>query len=203
VVRTDVVTVSADTFPPVASFYITSSADLSHYVLHGGSISASNYSTPFGGSQGLLWNWSGPNGFSSTIQTPQADTVKGTYQLIVTEQRNGCKDTAYEAVNMTVLPLEQTGSNTIARSVQGAQSFYLAGSNFTGSVRLVVNANTADKATVAIYNTLGQVVYSKNIALQKGQNNIELPVSEYGQYKLKVVALYINNKLQFTQKAIF
>jgi len=67
----------------------------------------------------------------------------------------------------------------------------------------VVNTSTADKATVAIYSTLGQVVYSKNIALQKGQNNIELPVSEYGQYKLQVVALYVNNKLRFTQKAIF
>ena len=104
---------------------------------------------------------------------------------------------------MTVLPLEQTGSNTISRPVQGLQSFYLAGNNFTGKVRLVANTSTANNATVTIYNTLGQAVYSKNITLQKGQNNIELPVSDYGQYKLKVVALYINNKLRFTQKAIF
>jgi len=202
VVKTDVVTVAADTFPPVASFYMTSSADLSHYVLHGGSLSASNYSTPFGGSQGLLWNWSGPGGFSATIQTPQADTIKGTYQLIVTEKRNGCTDTAYNVMNLTVLS-EQTGSGTTPRRPQDVPSFYLAGNNFTGKVRLVVNTSTADKATVAIYSTLGQVVYSKNIALQKGQNNIELPVSEYGHYKLQVVALYVNNKLRFTQKAIF
>jgi len=202
VVKTDVVTVAADTFPPVASFYMTSSGDLSHYVLHGGSLSASNYSTPFGGSQGLLWNWSGPGGFSSTIQNPQADTVKGTYQLIVTEKRNGCTDTAYEVMNMTVLS-EPTGSGTALRPLQEMPSFYLAGNNFTGKIRLMVNSSTANKATVAIYSTMGQVVYSKNIALQKGQNNIELPPSENGQYKLQVVALYINNKLRFTQKAIF
>jgi len=149
-----------------------------------------------------LWNWSGPGGFSSTIQNPQADTVKGTYQLIVTEKRNGCTDTAYEVMNMTVLS-EPTGSGTALRPLQEMPSFYLAGNNFTGKIRLMVNSSTANKATVAIYSTMGQVVYSKNIALQKGQNNIELPPSEYGQYKLQVVALYINNKLRFTQKAIF
>jgi hypothetical protein len=42
----------------------------------------------------LLWNWSGPAGFTSTIQNPINDTVWGNYRLIVTEKRNGCKDTA-------------------------------------------------------------------------------------------------------------
>jgi hypothetical protein len=67
--------------------------------LFGGDLAASNYMTPFGGSQGLLWDWSGPNAFTSTIQNPTTDTAWGTYQLIVTEKRNGCKDTAQQALS--------------------------------------------------------------------------------------------------------
>jgi hypothetical protein len=103
VVRTDVVTVQTDSFPPVASFYVSVTADLANYVLHGGNTSASNYSTPFGGSQGLLWNWSGPNGFTASVQNPVTDTATGIYQLIVTEQRNGCTDTATQYVSFAVL----------------------------------------------------------------------------------------------------
>jgi hypothetical protein len=71
--------------------------------LYGGNTSASNYATPFGGSKGLLWDWSGPSGFASTIQNPRTtDTAGawGTYQLIVTEKRNGCKDTAIKNISM-------------------------------------------------------------------------------------------------------
>ena len=38
-------------------------------------------------------------GFTSTIQNPTNDTAWGTYQLIVTEKRNGCKDTAFKTVS--------------------------------------------------------------------------------------------------------
>src|SRR5262249_16293461 len=61
---------------------------------------ASNYMTPFGGSQGLLWDWSGPNAFTSTVQNPLTDTAWGVFQLIVTEKRNGCKDTAVKTLNI-------------------------------------------------------------------------------------------------------
>jgi hypothetical protein len=76
---------------------------LSYLQFYGGNTSASNYSTPFGGSAGLLWDWSGPSAFSSTIQNPRTvDTTGawGNYQLIVTEKRNGCKDTAYKNISM-------------------------------------------------------------------------------------------------------
>lgn len=46
-----------------------------------------------------MWNWSGPGGFASTIQNPINDTTWGTYQLIVTEKRNGCKDTALKTLS--------------------------------------------------------------------------------------------------------
>jgi hypothetical protein len=101
--RKDTVVIPIDTFPPVASIAVSLVGSFSYLQLYGGNTSASNYSTPFGGSAGLLWDWSGPSAFSSTIQNPRtADTtgVWGDYQLIVTEKRNGCKDTAYKNISM-------------------------------------------------------------------------------------------------------
>ena len=103
VTRTDTVRVTTDTFPPVASFYVSTTADLAHFILHGGNVAASNYMTTFGGSQGLLFNWSGPNSFTSTVQNPVTDTAKGTYQLIITEIRNGCTDTITDFLSFAVL----------------------------------------------------------------------------------------------------
>lgn len=99
VTRTDTVVIPIDTFPPVATALATVGSNFSYLQLIGGDVAASNYMTPFGGSKGLLWNWSGPNAFTSTIQSPFTDTTWGTYQLIVTEQRNGCKDTAVETLS--------------------------------------------------------------------------------------------------------
>lgn len=101
--RKDTVVIPLDTFPPVASIAVSLVGNFSYLQLYGGNISASNYSTPFGGSQGLLWDWSGPSGFVSTTQNPRrTDTTGawGTYQLIVTEKRNGCKDTILKPVSM-------------------------------------------------------------------------------------------------------
>lgn len=99
--RTDTVVIPIDTFPPVASINVSLVGSFNHFQFYGGDVNASNYATPFGGSQGLSWNWSGPEAFSSTIQNPATtDTAWGTYQLIVTENRNGCKDTALKTVSI-------------------------------------------------------------------------------------------------------
>jgi len=99
--RKDTVVIPIDTFPPVASVNIIMPVAWSYLQLLGGNPVASNYSTPFGGSKGLLWDWSGPQSFSSTVQNPRTtDTAWGTYQLIVTEKRNGCKDTATKSVSI-------------------------------------------------------------------------------------------------------
>ncbi len=93
------VVIPIDTFPPVASIIASITPNLKTLLFYGGDVSASNYPTPFGGSQGLLWNWSGPKAFTSTIQNPSTDTAWGAYQLIVTEKRNGCKDTAVKTLS--------------------------------------------------------------------------------------------------------
>jgi hypothetical protein len=104
VTRRDTLVIAADTFPPVASIFVTSTPDANHFQFHGGDTSASNYSTPFGRSQGLTWSWSGPNGFTASIQNPISDMNSGTYQLTVTEQRNGCQSTASQYVSFAMLP---------------------------------------------------------------------------------------------------
>lgn len=197
VTRTDTVTVATDTFPPVASYYASVTADLAHFVLHGGNVSASNYSTPFGGSQGLLWNWSGPKGFTSTLQTPLADTVDGMFELTVTEIRNGCTATVSDYVIFTVL-----ASNRLLpdpRSIT-AISCRLTNNGFPGTTQLIVNTPTSYKGTLVIHNASGAVVYSRNIVLQKGRNDIELPSGQKNQ--LHVISLYIDNRIHFTKKAI-
>lgn len=104
------VVVPADTTRPVASARYTgllTDAENSSVTLWGGDEARSNIQTPFGGSQGLLWNWEGPGGFASTQQNPKA-TAEGTYRLTVTERRNGC--TAVDSVVVSkvaqmILPL--------------------------------------------------------------------------------------------------
>jgi hypothetical protein len=88
----DTIVVPIDTFPPVAS--ATPGMTNNQLILYGGNVAASNYPTPFGGSQGLDFNWTGPSGFASGVQNPVTDTVWGTYNLTVTEKRNGCTATA-------------------------------------------------------------------------------------------------------------
>lgn len=90
--RSDTIVIPIDTFPPVASANAGLAGNM--LALYGGNPVASNYPTPFGGSQGLSYSWTGASGFTSVLQNPLTDTVWGTYLLTVTEKRNGCTDTA-------------------------------------------------------------------------------------------------------------
>jgi hypothetical protein len=91
----DSVIVSKDSLQPVAT--AGASGALTVYsptvILYGGDPVASNTPTSFGGSLGLTYSWTGPAGFTSTIRNPST-SEEGSYQLIVTEIRNGCTDTA-------------------------------------------------------------------------------------------------------------
>ncbi|HEX3767573.1 MAG TPA: hypothetical protein VHT72_04315, partial [Puia sp.] len=281
-------------FPPVASVFAGIGSNFSYLQLYGGDVNASNYMTPFGGSHGLLWDWSGPNSFASSIQNPITDTAWGPYQLIVTEKRNGCKDTAVMTLNYfqfatlfgTTLTLDGTMStdrvmlkwldgnqpntdyyeiekamssgtfiaigkvvNTSDEHILSMTTFNYAdqhpetGANFyriqavskKGEVTysniyvanyddaalrkfyIAVNSNgnpesligtlaknTANsQGTLVIYNQLGQVINQKSVQLSAGTNMIEIPKNSLPKYSVGVVALYIDNKLAFSQKAIF
>lgn len=97
----DSIILTRDTYQPVAT---ASTVGWVNYLyqdvmatLVGGDDTASNYMTPYGMSSGLTWEWSGPSGY--TANTKNATTnLEGNFMLIVTELRNGCKDTAYTPV---------------------------------------------------------------------------------------------------------
>ena len=103
----DTLIVLADTLKPVVTANIGSNA-VGQPKLLGGDTTLSNYSTRFGGSQGLLWNWTGPNGFNSTVQNPiTINNNWGTYSLTVTEKRNGCSVSSSVYVNFSLLKLQK------------------------------------------------------------------------------------------------
>jgi len=92
----DSVVVQSDTLKPVATASTSgmlNSNPASTVTLLGGDSVASKVVTPFGGSMGLTYSWAGPSGFNSTLQNPTT-VVEGTYNLTVTEIRNGCKASA-------------------------------------------------------------------------------------------------------------
>lgn len=108
--RTDSVTIEADNYKPVATaggpYYVTTLNPIA--LLQGGDAAASNYSTPYGGSQGLVWKWTGPNSFLAGTQF--GDVVDtGKYTLTLTELRNGCEATATaNVIFLSTLPIKLT-----------------------------------------------------------------------------------------------
>jgi len=83
-----------------AAVHPLNSNPASTVALLGGDPVASNVITPFGGSQGLMYSWTGPSGFSSSLRNP-TKSVEGTYNLTITEIRNGCQAIASTSVIRT------------------------------------------------------------------------------------------------------
>ncbi|HUS00516.1 MAG TPA: hypothetical protein VMY77_02245 [Chitinophagaceae bacterium] len=106
--RSDSVDVTKDDNKPIATaggpYYVTVLNPIAQ--LQGGDAAASNYSTPYGNSQGLLWKWTGPLSFLKNTQVSDADVV-GTYTLTLTELRNGCTETANaNVIFLSTLPIK-------------------------------------------------------------------------------------------------
>jgi hypothetical protein len=94
--NTDSVVVGLDSQTPVASVQsigILNEAFSNTVQLIGGDSVASTFDTPFGGSEGLTYEWSNAKGPLSTEINP-VTSDSGWHQLVVTENRNGCKDTS-------------------------------------------------------------------------------------------------------------
>jgi len=113
--RSDSVVISADNNKPVAKaggpYYVSNANPIAQ--LKGGDASASNYPTPFGNSQGLIWKWTGPNNYEKYTEFCDA-TDTGTYTLTVTELRNGCTATAYAPViYLSTVPVKLTAFDAI------------------------------------------------------------------------------------------
>lgn len=107
----DSVTVLRDVIQPVATANTYSSLNPndpnSTVTVVGGDVAASSVMTPFGGSAGLTWSWTGPAPFPGATTKDVVTNIAGQYRLILTELRNGCKDTAQTTVlSLLVLPLQ-------------------------------------------------------------------------------------------------
>lgn len=184
--KIDSVVVTADDFKPVAtaaaSFSLVTPGQ--SVTLIGGNPAASDYTTPFGGSSGLVWKWDGVSGtqFSSALQNPVV-TKAGTYRLVLTESRNGCSDTAFVSVNAAiVLPVTFTGftaatdkqqqSNVLSWKIANAEdaSQFLVEKSTSGTAFSPIGYVFADEAH-AVYSFTDkkteQTVYYRIKAVRK------------------------------------
>ena len=176
--RVDTIVIPIDTFPPVASANVGLVGN--QLQLYGGNAVASNYPTPFGGSQGLSYNWTGPDGFSSSVQNPMTDTVWGTYIIKATEKRNGCTDTA---------------SVTVVRSMFIAlleSDLQLDGASSGGAVRLQWNDENASTAVSYLVERLSGSTYEAIGTVDAGGCQCFVdnhPVGGADEYRVKAVSL--------------
>jgi len=208
VTRKDTVVIPIDTFRPKASIAVSLMGSFSYLQLWGGNVAASNYPTPFGGSQGLTWAWSGPSAFSSTIQNPRTvDTngVWGKYQLIVTEKRNGCKDTATKTISVTdfiVLLLGDTTVKPVGEPPPRASGLQITGlaRNGAGSVRLIANADADYPVGVVTYTLSGQALQKSNVHFMKGVSTVEVPVTNVQSGSIQVIAVIVKGRVIYSQK---
>lgn len=121
----DTITILQDTAHPIAKVTISDTlleGSVYSVVLYGGDTAATYArlnldSAIFGPSQGLLWEWTGVNGFSSPLQFPDA-TDSGKYFLTLTEKRNGCS--SIDSGFLVMLPVEFSSFHC-SRTPQGVQ----------------------------------------------------------------------------------
>lgn len=107
----DTVIILQDTAHPVAKITLLDTLitnSVSAVLLYGGDTTATYNrmnldAGVFGPSKGLVWEWTGTNNFTSSIQFPSVQD-SGEYHLVLTELRNGCS--ARDSVTVVLLPVE-------------------------------------------------------------------------------------------------
>jgi len=198
--RIQIFQVLEDKLPPIATADITMTPAGNIQLLGGDSL-ASTLLAPFGGSKGLVWEWKGPNGFTSNEQNPILDIqwIWGAYYLTLKELRNGCVDHASLDVSFSAHYGEASTANfgeASFETINGAETMTLrkAGMN----LYLTANQKESFQGLVAFYSTTGQLLGKQNINLNKGFSNIELKLAAANQ--IRVVAVYKGGQLVYTRK---
>ncbi len=114
---------------------------------------------------GSVYNWSGPNGFSSVQQNPSivssTTLMSGTYSLLVTSA-SGCTNTAVANVSVITLPTPSLSSNspvcatkTLNLTASGATTYNWAGPNgFTSTIQNPSITNVSILAS-GVYTLIG------------------------------------------------
>lgn len=190
-------------------------------MLVGGDESQSNVMTPYGGSAGLIWNWTGPSGFTASSKNAQA-FVEGEYRLVLTELRNGCTDTAFVTVlKKALLPM-------VLRSFTGTLEEdktilkWVVDENHTGEY-FEIQQSSDGKNFVSIFTILatekrGSEIYSWSFENKNGapfyrllfvnKNHtrsyskvIQVGVGAFGQEKLQVLQNPVASMLRFNYQS--
>ncbi|HUR11086.1 MAG TPA: hypothetical protein VM012_06940 [Flavitalea sp.] len=204
-VRSDLVEIRVDSLPPVAYADMTMAADGVNIQLIGGDTAASNKMTPFGRSKGLMWNWKGPNNFTATIMSPVNESMWawGTYQITLTEKRNGCKAMASVDVGFLKLTDMQTGEIGLQKSkiTPASENMYILHEKGSNNNYLVINSAKAKQAKVLVHNTNGQLLGTRIVQVGVGYNKVQLPAGLV-QDHIQVVTVLENNRILFTKKIV-
>ncbi|WP_431216685.1 hypothetical protein ACQ86N_20195 [Puia sp. P3] len=88
----------------------------------------------------------------------------------------------------------------VAADPNGIRNVYLTG-NFAGNMQLVATTGSACRATLVVCNVAGQTLQRRDVYLAGGSNTVALPPS--ANREVRVVALFINDKIVFSQKVLF
>jgi hypothetical protein len=206
VTKRDTIVVVSDSLQPVATAGVTTDS-LGQTTLAGGDTTASDYSTPFGGSGGLTWSWTGPNGFTSTEQNPViASTDTGNYALTVTELRNGCRSTVnyyYSLIllssNRLVLTGRKQGSTTLLqweKKASAAHGSYIVEKRTYDKhfIKIAtIRAETAQQSTLSyqdLDHSYSDKIYRIKHVSESGavyySNTITVSNSQLPEYKLSI-----------------
>ncbi|MDO6432833.1 hypothetical protein Q4E93_19655 [Flavitalea sp. BT771] len=206
--RKDTIVIPIDTFPPVASVNILMPPGNSYLQLYGGNPTASNYATPFGGSKGLLYDWTGPAAFTSTIQNPRtADTTWGTYKLTVTEKRNGCTRTASQSVSranfIVLLANDPQPAGLSAADPRYRPKYYLTGNvPASAATSLIANSEGERNAVIACYDINGEMLWRKPVHFNKGLNSFYLAGTAGHHLATRILAVYVDGKMDYVVKLV-
>ncbi|MCW3086378.1 MAG: hypothetical protein JWP12_3744 [Bacteroidetes bacterium] len=99
---------------------------------------------------GVNYSWSGPGGFTSSVQNPSVSTA-GTYTLTVTDPANGCTSVVSQVVNTNTTPpvaaagIDQTlgcGIASIALNGAGTSTGATYSYNWTSSTGTITSGGT-------------------------------------------------------------
>lgn len=190
----DSVVIGLDNYKPVAtvqSFGVLNETFTNTAQLLGGDTTLSNYITTYGGSLGLLWNWSNSKGFLSSIQNPLTSD-SGWHQLVVTEIRNGCKDTARGYVlwnigilgakfgSLSAVPLsgQKVAVQWTIKSETGEEKYELERSENGMEFKTVFNTSATGVNTNTMYRFTDNIS-SVSSAVIYYRIKIQLPSGEY------------------------
>ena len=201
----DSVIVGLDNYKPVAtaqSFGVINASFTNTALLLGGDTIQSNYITPYGSSKGLLWSWSNSKGFLSNIQNPLTPDT-GWHYLVVTEKRNGCKDTAraYVLWNVSVLATKLTNVKATEDGNKVTVQWTVKGE--TGNEKYAVERSENGIDFVSIYNIVSNgISISEDYRFNDNTNAVSSAVLYYrikiyyssGDYFYSVVVKTVNNK---------